>query len=80
MRCYDTSGAQVGTDLGATYKMADAYADPALPNLAAGRNRAMGIDHRIQTIPPYASSFRLFVTVSSFIGDVYVKNVRAFRA
>ncbi|MEM5461579.1 hypothetical protein VSR69_43480 [Paraburkholderia phytofirmans] len=80
MRCYDTSGTQVGADLGATYKMADAYADPVLPNRAAGRNRAMGIDHRIQTIPPYATSFRLYATVSSFVGDVYVKNVRAFRA
>jgi hypothetical protein len=40
----------------------------------------MTVDHRIQTVPPQASSFRLFFTVSAFVGDVYIKNVRALRA
>jgi hypothetical protein len=80
MRFYDYQGNQVGADLGATYKMADAYADTALPNFASGRNRAMTIDHRIQTVPPQAVSFKRYFTVSAFVGDVYIKNVRALRA
>jgi hypothetical protein len=80
MRFFDYQGNQVGNDLGTTYKMGDAYADPVLPNFAAARNRAMTVDHRIQTVPTQASSFRLFFTVSAFVGDVYIKNVRALRA
>ncbi|PVX84358.1 hypothetical protein [Paraburkholderia unamae] len=80
LRCYDYQGNQIGTDLGATYKMADAYADANVPNYALGRNRAMTIDHQIQTIPTGAATFKIYLTVNSFVGDVYIKNVRAVRA
>lgn len=80
LRFFDYTGAVVGADAGLSYKMADAFADAAVPNFSLGRTRAMCTDSGIQTVPPFATTARVYFTVSAFVGDVYIKNVRAFPA
>ncbi|RAR53899.1 hypothetical protein C7401_12673 [Paraburkholderia unamae] len=80
LRFYDYTGAQVGDDAGLTYKMSDAYADAAVPNQSLGRVRAMCSDSGIQTVPRFATTAKVYFTVSAFVGDVYIKNIRVFNA
>jgi hypothetical protein len=79
VRFYDYSGALVTptSDFGTTYLLSDLYADASVPTFSSGRTRAVAINGGIVIAPPFAATCRVYLTVSQFLGDVYIKNVRA---